>query len=60
MRAYATFFFFLTFLFSCTAPHPATGEADTATPKLLPIAAHTAKAPALRPVAEADAMVGDD
>lgn len=35
-------------------------EADTATPKLLPIAAHTAKAPALRPVAEADAMVGDD
>ena len=35
-------------------------EADTAAPKLLPIAAHPAKAPASRPVAEADAMVGDD
>ncbi|WP_293399515.1 cell wall hydrolase [Phenylobacterium sp.] len=35
-------------------------EADTAAPKLLPIAAHPAKAPAPRPVAEADAMVGDD
>ena len=35
-------------------------EADAAAPKLLPIATHPAKTPALRPVAEADAMVGDD
>ena len=35
-------------------------EADTAAPKLLPIAAHPAKGPASRPGAEAEAMVGDD
>lgn len=35
-------------------------EADVATPKLLPIAAHPAKAPAARSVPEAEAMVGDD
>ncbi len=35
-------------------------EADTAAPKLLPIAAHPVKGPASRPAAEAEAMVGDD
>ncbi|MCX7588206.1 cell wall hydrolase [Phenylobacterium sp. 58.2.17] len=35
-------------------------DADTAAPKLLPIASHPAKASAPRPAPEAEAMVGDD